>query len=171
MNNTRLNTSIIKHIKTPIENPLLVSFSLKQSIQIQNDFGSHTVFGDKETYSTNFTHYSNRLNQTVFGNSYKRYGKRLKMLVVIEGGVGGVRYHHHTVIQTPPEFVYSSLKTKTKLVIHPWKKTTWGYQVNDVRYPEKEVGDVEGWIDYISKTRSKQTDLNTSVDWLNTYLG
>jgi hypothetical protein len=39
-----------------------------------------------------------------------------------------------------------------------------------VRYPSTEDGGVDGWIHYITKSRSKQYDLSTSVDWLNYHL-
>ena len=170
MNNIQLNRFTKDYlIKTPIENPLLVTFTLKQMIQFYNDFGSVRVQGDRETYETNFTHFSNRLNKKVYGNASKRFKKRLKMLAIIEGGVEGIRYHYHGVIQTPPQLLNSSLHEKTKFINDSWNETLWGYRITDIKYPNKEVGDVGGWINYISKSRSKQHDLNTSVDWLNTY--
>ena len=47
--------------KTQIENPLLVTFTLKQMIQVYNDFGSHLVKGNRITYETNFRHFMNRI--------------------------------------------------------------------------------------------------------------
>ena len=157
----------------PIENPLLISFSLKQCVPTHSTYGTtHLIKGDEIDFSSNIRHFSNRMNQRVFGNSFRRFGKRLKMLFVIEGGTNGVRSHYHTVIQTPPQFVGPfSLEKTEHLVFDIWRnKTLWGYQKNDVQQPKKEKGDVEGWIDYISKERTKRFDLNSSVDWLNTYL-
>tara|TARA_R110002153_G_scaffold56073_1_gene155183 strand:+ start:5483 stop:6001 length:519 start_codon:yes stop_codon:yes gene_type:complete len=172
MNNTQLKRITKSYLtKTLIENPLLVTFTLKQMIQVYNEFGSERVWGDRETYETNFTHFSNRLNKKAYGNASKRFKKRLKILAIMEGGIGGIRYHYHGVIQTPPHLLNSSLNEKTKFINDSWKETLWGYRITDIKYPNKEVGDVDGWINYISKSRSKQNDLNTSVDWLNTYLG
>ena len=91
------------------------------------------------------------------------------MIGIFEGGVGVIRYHYHGVIQTPPHLLNSSLNEKTKFINDSWKETLWGYEITDIKYPDKEAGDVGGWVNYISKSRSKQYDLNTSVDWLNTY--
>ena len=170
MNTSRLSRTTRSYLtKTQIENPLLVTFTLKQMIQVYNEFGSHLVKGNRITYETNFRHFSNRLNKKAYGNASKRFKKRLKILAIMEGGIGGIRYHYHGVIQTPPHLLNSSLNEKTKFINNSWKETLWGYRITDIKYPNKEVGDVVGWINYISKSRSKQNDLNTSVDWLNTY--
>jgi hypothetical protein len=171
MNTSRLSNTTRSYLtKTKIENPLLVTFTLKQMIQVYNEFGSHLVKGNRITYETNFRHFMNRLNKKVYGNASKRFEKRLKVLAIIEGGVGGIRYHYHGVIQTPPHLLNSSLNEKTKFINDSWKETRWGYNINDVRYPSTEDGGVEGWIHYITKSRSKQYDLSTSVDWLNYHL-
>ena len=170
-NPDHLNILIEKYLCNPIENPLLVTFTLKQTITDYNDFGSHLDKGDLVKYQRNNTHFSNVLNKKVYGNAFKRFKKRLKMIGIFEGGVGGIRYHYHGVIQTPPHLLNSSLNEKTKFINDSWKKTRWGYDINDVRYPSTEDGGVVGWIHYITKSRSKQYDLSTSVDWLNHYLG
>ena len=171
MNTSRLSRTTRSYLtKTQIENPLLVTFTLKQMIQVYNEFGSHLVKGNRITYETNFRHFSNRLNKKAYGNASKRFKKRLKILAIMEGGIGGIRYHYHGVIQTPPHLLNSSLNEKTKFINNSWKETLWGYRITDIKYPNKEVGDVVGWIHYITKSRSKQYDLSTSVDWLNYHL-
>ena len=78
-----MKDQIRNYLKKPIPNPLFVTFTLKQKIQFQSEVGTHLVDLDEVYMRTNFRHFSNRLNKKVFGNSFRRYGKRLKMIVVI----------------------------------------------------------------------------------------
>ena len=163
-----LEEQIRTYLKQPILNPLLVTFTLKQKVSFQSNIGVHLVDLDEVCMRTNFRHFSNRLNKKVFGNSFRRYGKRLKMVVVEEGGNNGVRLHQHTVIETPSHLDQHQFKS---LVGDIWtNKTLWGYE--DIRFdvPNKSKGDVSGWINYITKSKTKGRDLNSSIDWENTYL-
>jgi len=109
--------------------------------------------------SQNFRHFMNRLNQRLLGNSFRRYGNRLKVLPIIEGN-SFIKPHYHCVIENPltddMEFVNA--------VKHAWWKT-------ELRKPELHVEKMtdDGWIDYIMKRRSK-TSVMDSVDWVNTHL-
>jgi len=163
-----MKDQIRNHLKKPIPNPLFVTFTLKQKIQFQSEVGTHLVDLDEVYMRTNFRHFSNRLNKKVFGNSFRRYGKRLKMVVVEEGKKNGVRLHQHTVIETPSHLDQLQFNS---LIGEIWtNKTLWGYE--DIRFdvPNKSKGDVSGWINYITKSKSKGRDLNSSIDWENTYL-
>ena len=163
-----MKEQIRNYLKTPIPNPLFVTFTLKQKVQFQSRVGTHLVDLDEVYMRTNFRHFSNRLNKKVFGNSFRRYGKRLKMVVVEEGGKNGVRLHQHTVIETPSHLDQHQFKS---LIGDIWtNKTLWGYE--DIRFdvPNKSKGNVSGWINYITKSKTKGRDLNSSIDWENTYL-
>jgi len=163
-----MKEQIRNYLKTPIPNPLFVTFTLKQKMEFQSKFGTYLVDLDEYGIRTNFRHFSNRLNKKVFGNSFRRYGKRLKMVVVEEGGKNEVRLHLHTVIETPSHLDQLQFKS---LIGDIWtNKTLWGYE--DIRFdvPNKSKGDVSGWINYITKSKTKGRDLNSSIDWENTYL-
>ena len=88
-----MEEQIRNYLKTPIPNPLFVTFTLKQKVQFQSKVGTHLVDLDEVKLRTNFRHFSNRLNRKVYGKSFHRYGKRLKMIVVEEGGKNEVRLH------------------------------------------------------------------------------
>jgi len=163
-----MKEQIRNYLKTPIQNPLFVTFTLKQKVQFQSKFGTYLVDLDEYRLRTNFRHFSNRLNKKVFGNSFRRYGKRLKMVVVEEGGKNEVRLHQHTVIETPSHLDQHQFKS---LISDIWtNKTLWGYKDICFDVPNKSKGDVIGWINYITKSKTKSRDLNSSIDWENTYL-
>lgn len=151
-----------------IPNPLFVDFTLKQKIEFQSKFGTYLVDLDQYGITTNFRHFSNRLNRKVYGKSFHRYGKRLKMIVVEEGGKNEVRLHQHTVIETPSHLDQHQFKT---LISDIWTShTLWGYENIHFGVPDKFKGDVSGWINYITKSKTKSRDLSSSIDWENTYL-
>ena len=163
-----IEDQIRTYLKQPILNPLLVTFTLKQKVSFQSNIGVHLVDLDEVKLRTNFRHFSNRLNRKVYGKSFHRYGKRLKMIVVEEGGKNGVRLHQHTVIETPSHLDQHKFKT---LISDIWTNSTlWGYKDICFEVPNKSKGDVSGWINYITKSKTKGRDLNSSIDWENTYL-
>jgi len=165
---TNLNESIKTYLKTPIHNPLLVTFTLKQKVSFTSNVGVCLIDLDEVRLRTNFRHFSNRLNKKVYGKSFERFGKRIKMIVVEEGGKNGIRLHQHTVIETPPHIDQQQFKT---LIRNIWtNRTLWGYNNIHFDVPNETKGDVEGWINYITKSKTKGKDLHSSIDWENTYL-
>ena len=59
-----------------ISNPINVTLTEKQSF---NQIKLDTVISEQ-----NFRHFKNILNKKIFGNSYKRFNKQLKMLIYIQ---------------------------------------------------------------------------------------
>ena len=107
--------------------------------------------------SQNFRHFINRLNQLFLGSAYRRFGKRLRVLPVLEGNQI-ISPHYHCVIDNPfPQRNADFIKS----VRHAWWKT-------ELRKPEIHIEPMkdDGWIDYILKRRSKPSVLD-SVDWQN----
>ena len=60
----------------PIHNPLNITLTEKQKF--------NGIELDKIRSEQNFRHFSNVLNKKVFGNSFYRFNKKLKMLVIRE---------------------------------------------------------------------------------------
>lgn len=102
----------------------------------------------------------NRLNYSIYGNAYRRFGKRIPCFVVMEGD-SVHRHHLHLLIDKPQRF---SLEQFTEVVRDSWSKTPFGHNEIDA----KPVRD-QGWLRYILKRRSK-TDFTSSIDWENTHL-
>ena len=65
-------------------NPFAITLTLKSSNFRENN--------------QNIRHFLNRLNQSYLQNSYRRYKKRLTVLVASEGN-GDIRNHHHLIFQ------------------------------------------------------------------------
>ncbi|NDW52130.1 hypothetical protein [Aliiroseovarius sp. PrR006] len=90
----------------------------------------------------NFRHFMNRLNQRAYGNAFRRYGKRLQVLPVLERSRDN-RLHYHAFLGNPFDDI-SQLRTE---VWEAWSKTRWGYGQFDVQSVYSD-----GWLDYIMKS-------------------
>ena len=65
-----------------VPNPIAVTLTMKQRIE-SNDFkGRFGINLDPIKVSENTRHFLNRLNQSVFGKGFLRYGKRLSVIPV-----------------------------------------------------------------------------------------
>ena len=112
---------------------------------------------DYDKCTQNLRHFMNVINSKVYGNVFKRYGKRLRFIAVIEGG-RGKRLHCHAAIDCPEDFDLDNFQALIKGV---WEKTHWGY------HEVKLVADSDhGWLDYMMKLRDKE-HYDLSIDWLN----
>jgi len=78
--------------------PLALTLTLKQSNLIKNANGVYIQKLDKDEVRRIARHFTQKLNQQVFGSSAKRYGKGLKYLVVVEGERTGKNLHLHMAI-------------------------------------------------------------------------
>ena len=136
------------------DDPVFVTFTLKQRLQ---DYGPLTT----DRMRQNFRHFSNCLNQRLFGNAYRRYGRRLNMIVVEEGGSDGVRHHQHTVIDMPARVQFPEF---CQMIENTWvNQTLWGYHQIHFDRPNTELGGLQGWISYITKS----SQLSDHIDWQN----
>jgi hypothetical protein len=106
-----------------------------------------------------FRHFMNLLNRATYGNSFRRHGKRLLVLPVLERGeVRGRslqpcergklgRWHIHCAIELPPHFDAIFLE---RLIRDCWSRVEWAHSRILVR-----DGTNAGWIEYMLKNCQK----------------
>ena len=85
--------------------PLALTLTLKQSFVVKNANGAYIQKLDKNEVRRIARHFTQKLNQQVFGNSAKRYGKGLKYLIVVEGERTHKNLHLHMAIGDLPSYV------------------------------------------------------------------
>jgi hypothetical protein len=105
------------------------------------------------------------LNRRIYKKAYRRFGKRLACVPVIEISISD-RLHVHMVLEIPAymskehDIFFGIIRTE-------WQKIRWSYTEAVIRHlPEKE--NVQGWTKYILKDVSKNDD---TLDVNNLYLG
>jgi hypothetical protein len=133
-----------------------VTLTLKQARQ--PDSGGWVKIDDYRCRQA-FRHFMNLLNRAAYGAAFRRYGRSLRVLPVLEKGEVRARalhswdrgtsgrWHIHCAIELPPHFDGIVLE---KLVRECWAKVEWGYGRILVR-----DGANAGWIDYMLKDRQK----------------
>lgn len=85
----------------------------------------------------NVINFANRLNYRIYKNAYKRYGKKLDMVSVIEGGRKELRtsckedknLHAHIGVELPAGMNLTEFK---KIVQECWTDTYWGNYNNKI---------------------------------------
>ena len=131
--------------------PMGVTLTMKQRTE--------GVWLDRIIASRNLRHFLNRLNKSVLGNAFHRYGKTIGVIPVMEKSKEG-RLHYHLVVDNP----YPTKQFEFEWAIKKcWLKTKWGYEEVHVH----RIID-EGWIEYITKFATKN-DLADAIDWINYY--
>ena len=133
-----------------------VTLTLKQARQCEK--GAWIKIDDYRCRQA-FRHFMNLLNRAVYGAAFRRYGKRLRVLPVLEKGEVRARalrsgdrgtsgrWHIHCAIELPSRFDGIALE---KLIRDCWVKVEWGYDRLLVR-----DGANAGWINYMLKDRQK----------------
>ena len=137
--------------------PISVTLTEKEKI-----FGykNYKFYIDTIQSTQNTKHFLNRLNFKIFKNGFKRFNKRLKSFVVMEGTLSN--HHIHMILEQPNRISYEEF---CYLIDHCWSKTNFG---NSHTYIQKITSN--GWLNYITKYRSK-TEFLTDIDWVNTHIG
>ena len=135
------------------DNGLNITFTFKQIVD--------GIKIDKISAERNFRYFRNMLNKKIFGNSYKRFGKQLKMLVIREVS-NTQRLHLHTIIEKPKNIILERFIYFVRLC---WSKTLFGYTEVDIQQPSNQYR-VEGWFKYIMK-RNQKIDFSDSIDLEN----
>ena len=148
MNNDTRNATRRFLLEADLKNMSAVTLSMKQNI-ISNKL-------DAIKATKNLRHFMNLLNKEAYGNSFKRHGKRIEVIPVLETSHAG-RLHYHLAIRNPyPEdglwFDLQIPKT--------WNKTDWGYSELNIQH-----GADTGWINYIAKLGP-----HDEVDWENMHV-
>jgi len=149
-------------VSTPVHNPYAVTLTLKQRTEVNTFKGRFGSSIDREKVSTNLRYFMNRLNQSVYGKGFLRYGKRLSVIPVVEGN-DSIRIHVHLVLECP---THINRETFESLVRECWLKTNFGHKNIDL----KPVHDYRGWVNYILKNKSKIDGVQSSVDLENVFL-
>jgi hypothetical protein len=133
-----------------------VTLTLKQALQSE---GGAWVMIDDYPCRQAFRHFMNLLNRAVYGAAFRRYGKRLRVLPVLEKGEVRARalcswergtsgrWHIHCAIELPSHFDAVVLEN---LIRDCWAKVELGHARILVR-----DGANAGWIDYMLKGRQK----------------
>lgn len=136
--------------------PVALTLTIKQSNIVQNANGTYIQKLDKDEVQRIAKHFTQKLNQQVFGSSAKRYGKGLKYLAVIEGGRTGKNLHLHMAIGDLPNFVklnqFDTLVRNAKFKV--------------IELDEQHKVDVvdSGWMQYITKELGKKDTDNVLWD-------
>ena len=133
-----------------------VTLTLKQGRQAD---GSGWIKIDHYQCRQAFRHFMNLLNKAVYGSAFRRHGKRLRVLPVLEKGEVRARslrrwergtsgrWHIHCAVELPPHFDAFALET---LIGDCWAKVELGHRRILVR-----DGANAGWINYMLKDRQK----------------
>lgn len=150
----RLNQNIVDYIKGfEVPNPLNVTFTERQRF--------NGIWLDSIRSELNYRHFSNLLNRKVFGNASRRFGKKLKMLVVRERSITH-RHHLHTIIETPEHIETIHFK---KLLHSLWMECDFGYHHIHIEKPTSHKREV-GWLKYMMK-HHQLDGFEFSIDWTN----
>ncbi len=112
-----------------------------------------------------FWHFRDFLNRAVYGTAARRYGKRLRMIPVLEKSTDrkstGGRWHYHVAIEPPTHLD----EVEFEALIHKcWAKTDWGYREVKVRDNANS-----GWIKYMLKPSQKSCfdGWADCIDWFS----
>jgi hypothetical protein len=92
----------------------------------------------------NFGLFLKRLNQNLFGNAAKRFGKSVSVLPVLEGNGDTKLFHYHCAIGNfPSHLPANAIPT---LIECAWQQTPFGNEQVDVK-PMRDTG----WLKYMGK--------------------
>ena len=131
--------------------PVALTLTLKQFNLVKNANGAYIQKLDKDEVCRVARHFTQKLNQQVFGNSAKRYGKTLKYLVVVEGERTGKNLHLHLAIGDLPSHIkFNQIDEFVK-----------NAKLRVAELDEQHRVDVvdSGWMQYITKELgNKDTD-------------
>lgn len=136
--------------------PFAATLTLKQQIGGDGGVSSAAESLTPEIASRNLRHFLNVLNKHVYGSAAHRFGKRLPVFPILEGG-GGKRLHYHLAIDCPRDDLIEAFPA---MIVTAWRKTLWGYDQTFVTPCDA------GWFTYMTKLRDKP-DFASSIDWMN----
>ncbi len=93
----------------------------------------------------NCINFANRLNTKVYKNAYKRYGKKLDMVSVVEGGKKDLReyarddknIHAHIAVEKPEHLSFGEFKN---IIQDCWTNTTWGKYITKITLLKSKTG-------------------------------
>jgi hypothetical protein len=128
-----------------------LTLTLRQARRANNDV---PIFLDEHQCRKAFAVFVHHLDRAVYGNAVLRFGKRVKVIPVVEKSEFG-RWHIHAAIELPSHI---DPITFEELVRECWSKVDWA----DERVFIRDNAD-EGWLTYILK-RGQKSGLETWSD-------
>ena len=143
---------------------ILITLTLKQAVEIDKTWVKLT----HDICTREFCRFMKRLNRYVYGNANRYYGKRLRVLDVVEKDKHG-RRHIHAVIEPPEQmtdFQFRQAIKKCWVGKNEKSKNIWAYRETDIKFDADE-----GAVKYLLKFRQK-SDLEAwsdSIDWYSYY--
>jgi len=150
----RFRTEVMNfYYQNPIRNPYSLTLTMKQKV------GEERL--DNIKSSTNLRHFRNRINKKIFGNSYYRYKNQIQMFSVLENDTDH-RFHLHLIIEKPTQLTDGEFRN---LVYDCWLKTKFGY--HQIQLDRLPLDDEKYWLRYLTKKRTKDGNLWSSIDWEN----
>ena len=131
-----------------------VTFTLKQGIR--RDDGTLQLLTD-EAAQADIRLFLDMLNNRIFGNAHRKYGKRLATLDVTEGGdQSEKRRHRHMLIEIPARLSFSDFEILVRKIR---TKSRWGDRLLDVQRAE----DLTRVTAYMTKTGIDAICLDTTA--------
>lgn len=130
---------------------------MKQGMLVADGCRSTMSFLNAEKASQNLSHFHRVLSRKLLGKPADRYGIKVPLIPVIEGG-NGKRLHYHALIDCPKAEAVDEFPTMLRDI---WRKTQWGHREIDI-----QSGADDGFKFYMSKLRDKPNYAD-AVDWMN----
>jgi hypothetical protein len=159
--NLKFKNEIKKFTKSIINNDVVhLSLTYKQQRLLNGRWYRLT----EDIMEQNLKHFLNLVNSKVFGNGFKRYGKKLKILSKNEFSINK-RLHNHLILEKPKRYDYLIF---SKIIIQSINKTDWMYLEHHINHPTS-MNEKLGWFNYIMKGDLINNPTN-SIDWNNTVL-
>ena len=137
-----------------------VSLTMKQCLRVMSEdrTGTFAFHIDEDAASQNMRHFLNRINKTILGSAFTRYGKRLQTVPSYEYG-DNKHLHYHLLIKVPNHISEAQLHS---LLLTNWMKTKWGLWQIDLQETYSS-----GWLHYITKDTTMDF---ANIDFFNTTL-
>lgn len=159
--NSKVKNEIKKFTKSIINNDVVhLTLTYKQQRFLNGRWYKLT----EDIMEQNLKHFLNLVNSKVFGNGFKRYGKKLKILSKNELSINQ-RLHNHLILEKPKRYDYLIF---SKIIIQSINKTDWMYLEHHINHPTS-MNEKMGWLNYIMKG-DLINNPNNSIDWNNTVL-
>jgi len=135
-----------------------ITLTLKPYRVVQTERGEMREALTKDNAKANMRHFINRVNNSMYGNAAKRYGKGISILAVIEGEATNKQLHYHCAIgNLPTTLNEQAIQSK---ITSAWHQTAFGNEQVHIQRMQ-----TSGWLNYLGK----EVGLHGAdvVDWEN----
>jgi hypothetical protein len=122
-----------------------LSLSLKQAFQIRPKSLLRATLDEQKAKSA-FGHFMHRMNRSIYKNAFERYGKRLRVIGVLEKAEVG-RWNYHAAIELPTHLTPEQFET---LIRNCWSGMHWGYCKMKIEFDADQT-----WVNYMLKPWQK----------------